>query len=576
MKKLNIAVISGGSGNDSLINGIRNLYPKASIKVIVNAYDSGKSTGICRKVTDTLGVSDIRKNHIRMYKTNKFINKNIVEFYDGRYNFTKGKEKEEIKNKLSELKLSNLNSVIDEFFSNETAYDYEYNDFSIANIVYSQMYKMFGYEYTNNLFSNMLGLDDFVILNSFDNIYINAHLENGTVLEDEGDIVRLDNPNNKIVKLDYIGKQEHGLNKKAIDEVNNADLIIISTGTFWSSIYPTLEYLDFYKYINKAKAKKIWAINSKEDHDAFGVSSNDYISIVEKLGLDLSQFTILENLDAVKSLKQKNNNYKIVYKHMENNNGKHNSHKFASAILSIYYGLENSNKYNKFIFDFDDTLWARDADKNTHLYSISLENLDLVKKFIDNSIIISGNSLSHVIEKINIYNKVKDTDFNINICADANTSFYKQSDKNITAAQELVIKDWKYIYNWLKNTYGIEAVPTKNNLDEVTCLKIKPLTQLERLTLNELINKKIKSDKLNLKSEITGKTTIDILNKNNSKGFIFKYLKLDSYTTLYIGDEVNNGNDKDIAKMCNFSINVNDVEDTNLILKLLDFNREAN
>lgn len=64
---MNIVILSGGSGNDSLIKGLKEMYPESDIKVIINAYDSGKSTGICRKVTDTLGVSDIRKNHIRMY-----------------------------------------------------------------------------------------------------------------------------------------------------------------------------------------------------------------------------------------------------------------------------------------------------------------------------------------------------------------------------------------------------------------------------------------------------------------------------------------------------------------------------
>ena len=67
---MKIVVLSGGSGNDALIKGL-NAYAVNGgfeLHVIVNAYDNGKSTGVCRAVTDTLGVSDIRKNHIRMYE----------------------------------------------------------------------------------------------------------------------------------------------------------------------------------------------------------------------------------------------------------------------------------------------------------------------------------------------------------------------------------------------------------------------------------------------------------------------------------------------------------------------------
>lgn len=103
---MNIVILSGGSGNDSLVKGLKSMYPESNIKVIINAYDSGKSTGICRKVTNTLGVSDIRKNHIRMYKAlNDNPDARLLEFYDGRYNFTKGKEIEEIYNLLCSWEL---------------------------------------------------------------------------------------------------------------------------------------------------------------------------------------------------------------------------------------------------------------------------------------------------------------------------------------------------------------------------------------------------------------------------------------------------------------------------------------
>ena len=54
MKRMKITVLSGGSGNTAIINGILDMYPSCDLKVIVNAFDDGKSTGICRKITKTL------------------------------------------------------------------------------------------------------------------------------------------------------------------------------------------------------------------------------------------------------------------------------------------------------------------------------------------------------------------------------------------------------------------------------------------------------------------------------------------------------------------------------------------
>ena len=200
---MNIVILSGGSGNDALIKGLNALYPKAKVDVIVNAYDNGKSTGVCRAVTDTLGVSDIRKNHSRLYKAinGDDVDQRIMEFYDSRYNFTKGNEVNEISELLIKWGMSQFIDIVTDFFNNPKAKDYEFKDFSVANIVYAQMYKQFGYESTNAYFCNFLQLRDFVTLNSFDNIYIMAQTESGHIIKDEGETVFWNNPHDKIVLI---------------------------------------------------------------------------------------------------------------------------------------------------------------------------------------------------------------------------------------------------------------------------------------------------------------------------------------------------------------------------------------
>ena len=150
---MNILVISGGSGNDALIKGLKSFYPESNVNVLVNAYDAGKSTGVCREVTGTLGVSDIRKNHIRMYKAiTEHVNQCFVEFYDSRYDFTKGNESEEVVAKLRAWGLSSLEEFAVKFFKRPEAANYDYKDFCVSNIVYAEMYAESGYEATNKFF----------------------------------------------------------------------------------------------------------------------------------------------------------------------------------------------------------------------------------------------------------------------------------------------------------------------------------------------------------------------------------------------------------------------------------------
>ena len=576
MDNLNIVILSGGSGNDSLVKGLKKYYKNSNIKVIVNAYDNGKSTGICRKVTNTLGVSDIRKNHIRMYKAiSDCIDARLVEFYEYRNDFSKETVKDDIKNQLINWDLSFLNIYVDHFFENKLANSVEYKDFSIANLVYSQMYKELGYEATNKYFCNLLELEDFVLLNSFDNVFIDAITQNSDILIGEESIVEYKNPNNKIINIKYSGDKKE-LNQKAIDAIKQADLIIISTGTFWSSIYPTLDYLDFYEYINESSAKKIWAINNTEDKDAYGVTSLDFITYLTKLGLNLNDFNILFNIDAIDTLKlvptQFTNN--AYFYSMENNNGKHNGLKYAKAILNIYYGLGNIEDYDYILVDFDDTLWSRKSKiiKNNRIYyndNISRENIDLINSInkLTSVFIVSGNSYSSIKDKLKTIYGSSINNFEVGIWADSNSILYRKDKK------EEEIKSFRIFDNDIIEVSGyINNLIRKKPINISNyCLKIKPLNEIERSLLLETLNKILfkRKNLVYLKAIAAGTTTIDIVHKNNTKGNLFNELNLPSKKCLYIGDEIDSGNDRDIASLAYKSVKTSGVEETNILLKLL-------
>ena len=566
---MKITILSGGSGNDSLVKGLKEIYPKSDIKVIINQYDSGLSTGICREVTNTLGVSDARKNHSRMYRAmSNSINQTIMEFYENRYDFTPGGELDEILELLDKWDLSQFKEYAIRFFDNERAHDYRYEDFNVANIIYAQMYCEIGYERTHKCFCDLLGIDDFVILNSFDNVYLNAITDSGKVIDDEGDIVGYANSEDKIVGVSYRGPKTE-LNQKAIDRVLKSDLIIISTGTFWSSIYPTLDYLNFYSYINQSDAKKIWAINNDEDEDAYGVTSNDFIAQFESLGLNLNDFTILENLDSIDSLHLPNEKYNVIYKHMENNGGKHNGLKFAKEILIEYYQLL---KYDKIIFDFDDTLWARKSDNDLELKKVSMSNVRVLNsKLAEYSIIVSGNTYSSISKKLYQIFGTSLADCELLIWADTHGRQYYKNDY-LDAIDEIEISqsDYAEIRNVLNN---FDLSCTVDNDDKIFNIKIKPLNVTERKLLCSYLNDCVfKSKRMSKEyiAKMTGLTTVDIMSKNNTKAKVFDYINLGDLNTLYIGDEIDSGNDRDIAQLCTHSINVADIYETQAVLTLLE------
>ena len=561
-------ILSGGSGNDSLIRGLKYYYPSMNCKVIVNAYDNGKSTGVCRAVTNTLGVSDIRKNHIRMYKAmhgNR--DKNIIEFYDNRYDFTPGNEVAEITEKLNTWGMTQFVPLVERFFATPEAKNYRYTDFNISNIVYAEMYAQSGYESTNYYFCNkILDIDSFVLLNSFSNAYLKAITNSGYVIKDEGEIVEWCNRDDKIESCLYGTVMNTELNPRAVASIESADLIIISTGTFWSSIYPTLEFGDLYKLINKnTHAKKVWALNCEEDKDSYGVSADEFISHLRKLGLSLDDFTILVNSDACDILRTVNDkDVACYYSHMGNQNGKHDPNKYAKAVLECYYGFDKFTP-EQIVCDFDDTLWPR----NTSLKNIGIDNIQLLNR-TNMGVIISGNSFSSIKTKLaSIYGSDL-SDFNIPVWADASSTEYIQGVKTHTIGDCFISKDTlEKVESHINKLFGMTAVSHPDT--DLPYIKYKPMGNLERMLFTYLFNNYIRYN-INtpeLLANITGNSTVDITTSGDNKVKVYKECEFEGMNILYIGDEVDKGNDCNVSKLATKSIHTSGVEETNCILKVL-------
>src|SRR6516162_8942199 len=67
--QINVVLFSGGSGTQSITEAFRR-HPQISLKILINAYDDGHSTGRLRRfIPGMLGPSDVRKNINRLMPT---------------------------------------------------------------------------------------------------------------------------------------------------------------------------------------------------------------------------------------------------------------------------------------------------------------------------------------------------------------------------------------------------------------------------------------------------------------------------------------------------------------------------
>lgn len=226
------------------------------------------------------------------------------------------------------------------------------------------------------------------------------------------------------------------------------------------------------------------------------------------------------------------------------------------------------NNFDIILFDFDDTLWARDPNIKDNL-EVSIENIRLLNKLAKNidCEIISGNTYDIIRKKLFIVENPEN--FNFDIWADANSTLYKH-DKKYAFINDFSIDTCKEtIFNFL-NKYNLKY--QAYGYPDVVNVKIKPLNDLERNLLVDLFNFYKRQVGIRAWAYKTGTTTVDILSTKNRKDKLLEteYFKnFSAKNSLYVGDECYNGNDKDICKKCSEYINVQNVRETNTLLKLL-------
>ena len=309
---MNIVIFSGGRGSISLIKSLRTLYKNIHFKIIVNTYDDGKSSGKLRFRLNMPGPSDMRKIH-EIFINNK--NSSISKLYKKRINcdflFFKKKLEEfclidtkkffdiEIE---SNIIRNELKKYTETFLKKIKNNEISIEDFSITNILYAGAYFFYNKDInlTMKKIEDLFNLNVEVISCGNKNLFLSGINQNNKIFFNESQIVeQRSNVNMKQIfltkkplrdinfsqfkKYEIINfiKKSMVFDKISLNAKNailTADIILYSSGTPYSSLYPSY----FTKGISDAISKnnnsiKILITNIGSDYETPDFNAEDYL-----------------------------------------------------------------------------------------------------------------------------------------------------------------------------------------------------------------------------------------------------------------------------------------------------------
>ena len=237
MKK-KIVALGGGTGMSSLLRGLKD-FP-ADITAVITVSDNGSSTGKLRQEFSIPAIGDIRKV------------------------------------------LTNLSSLPDEV---KEIMEYRFHTYSdlnghpIGNLILTALLNKTGnLKKSIEYLSTLLDVKQKVLPLSEESLTLMGETTDGTIIEGEANVTEA---GKKIKRVFY--KQEPNVLPEVIDAIKEADLVIISMGSLYTSIMPHLICKEVVQAVRHTKGKVMYLCNAMTqpgETDTFTVS--DHLEALEK------------------------------------------------------------------------------------------------------------------------------------------------------------------------------------------------------------------------------------------------------------------------------------------------------
>lgn len=299
--------------------GLKNILPKFldknyEISVIVNSFDDGLSTGEIREIFNMPGPSDLRKVQSLLIQ-----DKILKKLFDYRINiedkikvylqfkkFVNGESNSLFKIKLYDKKTLNfLRKYLKIFFKKiykKNILNINLYNYSLLNCLYAGIFiNTENFLKTVRIINKNFKIKHKVIPSCNGNYYLSALRENGEILISEAQIVE-QRSNCKIKKLFITKKNVHKyenfsklskknkikvmtknniqpqINSEAKKIISDADILIYSPGTQYSSLYPTYLHRGLSKAIyNNKNSLKLFITNIGADYETPNFKASEYI-----------------------------------------------------------------------------------------------------------------------------------------------------------------------------------------------------------------------------------------------------------------------------------------------------------
>ncbi len=304
-----VVVLGGGTGLSTLLRGLKK-FP-VDITAIVSVCDDGRSTGKLREEFNVIAVGDIRKVIIALSETEPLFQKLLDYRFKGESDLSGHPVGNLLLTALSEIS-GNMSEGIE----------------TIGKVL--------------KLKGKVLPLTD-------DYVTLMAQMKDGTTVEGESSITE------SMKEIDYVYYKENPkINDSVLKAIDEADLIVLSMGSLYTSVIPNLLSEEMKDAIDKSKAKVMYVCNMMTqpgETDNFTVSDhirilNNYlgkkkISVVlankGKIQNDiLKQYETKEEKDPVRLDRKNIKNVRIIasdYVKIENNVIRHDTDKVSLDIF---------------------------------------------------------------------------------------------------------------------------------------------------------------------------------------------------------------------------------------------------
>ncbi len=251
-----------GHGTSSVLRGLK--YFPIEITAVITVSDNGSSTGRLRKEFSTPAVGDIR-HVLSSLSTLPDEIKDIMEYRLSTYSDLNG-------HALGNLLLT---SLLKETNSFKTSIEY---------------------------LSKLLHVEHTVLPLSEDCLTLMGETTDGEIIEGEENITKA---NKEYTRIFY--KENPHVFPEVFEKIAEADLIILSMGSLYTSVMPHLICPDIVKSIHDSKAKVMYICNAMTqpgETDNFTV--NDHVQMLEKyLGKDSIDVVIVSNTEVSDELLDK-------------------------------------------------------------------------------------------------------------------------------------------------------------------------------------------------------------------------------------------------------------------------------